>query len=140
MSNQPTSPADSRRQTIRRVAAIVSGILLLVYAVLFVLVRDEELSAGVETTYGAYLFLGIVYAIGVVVLAMRRFDRQAVWFVGALVQVAVIALYLVFGRAADLSVVWGVVTVILQGVLLVLLGYLARTAPAPPARGRDPLG
>ena len=86
------------------------------------------MASGAETTYGAYLFLFVPYAVGVVLLA--RVDLRQPWGVGAVIQFAVVGLYLAYGTAADLSLAWGAVLTGLQVVLLALLGYLALT-PAP---------
>jgi hypothetical protein len=121
------------RRTIRWAAAGVSGVLAAVYAVLLSIVYNQEVSGAQESTYGAYIFLGVAYLVGAVALALS--DRQVVLVVGTAVQVAVIVLYLLFGTAAAVSIWWGVATVALEVVLFGLLAYLLVTVPPRPASG-----
>jgi hypothetical protein len=122
------------RRTIRWIAAGVSAILVMLYAVLlFIVYQEETPPAGQDSTYGAYIFLGLAYLIGTLALAVS--ERQAVLVVGIAVQVAVVVLYFVFGTAATVSMWWGVATVALEVVLFGLLAYLLATAPRRPASG-----
>lgn len=122
-----TRSETGRRRTIRWVAAGVSGVLAVLYAVLLSIVYAQESSGTPESTYGAYIFLGVAYLVGSVALALS--DRQAVLVVGIAVQVAVVVLYFVFGTAAAVSMWWGVATVALEIVLFGLLAYLLATVP-----------
>lgn len=84
----------SQRDGARALSTLVTLFIASAYGALFFLVRDKELSAGVETTYGAYLFLAIAYFVGVAALAVR--DRRDVELLGAVVQVVVLTLFVVF--------------------------------------------
>ena len=121
-------PAAPLRRALRYVSAALCAVAAVLYLILFFTVRADEMASGVETTYGAYLFLFVPYAVGVVLLA--RADQRLLWGVGAVIQLAVVGLYLAYGTAAELSMAWGAVLTGLQVALLALLGYLALT-PAP---------
>ena len=123
-------PAAPLRRTLRYVSAAICASAAVLYLILFFTVRADEMASGVETTYGAYLFLFVPYAVGAVLLAVV--DVRQLWAVGAVIQLAVVGLYAAFGTAADLSLAWGAVLTGLQVVLLALLAYLALT-PAPEA-------
>lgn len=123
---------------LRRGAVAVSAIVTLLYAILFFVVRGIETAApGTGTTYGAYLFLAIAYLVSTAAYAVR--DRREVWLVGAVLQVVVIGLFVVFGLGVfeyELLVgatpigLWAGVITGLQVVLLGVLGYLATRKPA----------
>jgi hypothetical protein len=126
-------PAPTLRRMLRYVSAAVCAVAAVLYLTLFFMVRADEMASGVETTYGAYLFLFVPYAVGAVLLA--RVDLRLLWGIGAIIQLAVVGLYLMFGTAADLSMAWGALLTGLQVGLLALLAYLALT-PAPEASAR----
>jgi len=123
-------PAAPLRRTLRYVSAAICAVAAVLYLILFFTVRADEMASGVETTYGAYLFLFVPYAVGAVLLAVV--DLRLLWAIGAVIQLAVVGLYLMFGTAADLSMAWGAVLTGLQVALFALLAYLALT-PTPAA-------
>jgi hypothetical protein len=84
----------SRRDGARTLSTLLTLFIASAYGSLFFLVRAKELNAGVETSYGAYLFLAIAYFVGVAVLATR--DRRDIELLGAVVQVGVLTLFVVF--------------------------------------------
>jgi hypothetical protein len=133
----PTREAADRRRAVRFVGAAVCGVLAVLYVALLFLVADAESGAS-ENTYGAYLFLTIPYVIGAVLLVST--DRRSLWILGALVQVAVLVLFVMFGAGAfgpDQGVfdyeelsglhmgIWATATTGLEVVLLGLLAWLA---------------
>ena len=118
-------PAAPLRRTLRYAGAAICAVAAVLYLILFFTVRADEMASGVETTYGAYLFLFVPYAVGALLLALV--DLRLLWAVGAVIQVAVVGLYAAFGTAADFSMAWGVVLTGLQVALLALLVYLALT-------------
>lgn len=117
---------------------------------LLVLVADAEAGRS-ENTYGAYVFLSFCYLVGGVLLV--RFDSRPLYLLFSIVQVAVIALFVLFGvgvfgpglfeyeALARLHMaVWASV---ITGAELALLGassYLAATAPVTPRAGGGPTG
>lgn len=131
-----------RRRRIRWVAVAISGIVAILYAALFVIVRDLETGPDaaqlMDSTYGAYLFLAIAYVVSTLAYAVR--DRHAVWLGGAVLQVAVMVLFVTIGVGVfdyelllDAMPIWlwvGAITGLQVG-LLALLGYLA--TPSTPA-------
>ena len=141
-------PAQARRRTIRRCTAGLAFAVALLYLVLMILVADAERSLG-ENTYGAYLFLSVPYLGGAVLLA--RLDNRVVYLAGTVVQLGVIALFVLFGLGAfgpgvfeyealgQLHMaVWAGVITGAEVVLVGLLAYLALTAPkgaVPAPRG-----
>ena len=135
-----THPSSGRRMATRYAAAALSGTVGVLYLVLLFLVADAEAGAA-ENTFGAYLFLAIAYLAGAGLLL--AFDLRPLWVVGALVQVAVIVLFVMFGAGAfgpgqgvfdyealrDLPMeLWAAV---ITGGELVLLGLLTYLAAAP---------
>lgn len=122
----------SARRRVRLTAAAVCGLVTLVYLWMFFSVRAAEVGAS-ENTFGAYLQLALVYALGTALLLVV--DRRWVWGTGMAVQAVVIGLFLVFGRAvldydlvADLPLwLWITVTTLGQVALVGLLGYLVAT-------------
>lgn len=137
-STPPAPTVDSRRW-LRQLAIAVSALVTGLYVVLFFVVRNVEsgLAPPMDTTYGAYLFLAIAYAVSTAAYAVR--PRRAVWVTGALLQVVVLGLFVVFGigllgpgvfdYAALVAAIpvglWAGAVTALQVVLLALLGYLA---------------
>lgn len=67
------------------------------YLTLAVLVVDAEAGRS-ENTFGAYVFLTVAYLGGAGILLTLR--RRAVWALGAVVQVGVIVLFVMFGAGA----------------------------------------
>jgi hypothetical protein len=84
----------SHRHVLRLLAALLSLKIAIAYSALFFLVREKEVTADVETTYGAYLFLCIPFFAGAALLALR--DRQVHYAAGAVVQIGVLALFVIF--------------------------------------------
>lgn len=147
----PSSPAD-RPASLRYLAAAVSGGVAVLYLVLMRLVADAEADEP-ENTYGAYLFLALTYVVGAVLLVIV--NRRAVWVIGAVVQVLVIVLFVMFGAGAfgpgqgvfdyealnDLPMEWWAATItVSELVLLGLLCYLALASgdTRAPARSSAP--
>jgi hypothetical protein len=154
---QPVEPAvpvvpraTCRRALLRTVAAMLSGGIAVLYLVLMATVREAELPEyTVDNTWGAYLLLAVPYLIGAVLLVLA--DRRALWVGGVLVQVAVLALFVLFGvgvsqpgvfgyeALADVPVeVWAGVVSSAQVLLLGLLAVLALTPTAAQARQAGP--
>ncbi len=112
--------------------------MTVIYLWMFFAIRAAEVGAS-ENTFGAYLQLAVVYASGAALLVV--IDRRWVWGVGTAVQVAVIGLFLVFGRAIlDYDLVtdlplwsWIALTTLGQLALIAMLGYLLTTTPTPEA-------
>ncbi len=141
----PTVPATGHRGWGLVVVAI-SAIVAVLDGVFFLVVRRVELSSVVsDTTYGAYLILALVYLAASVAFAVL--DRRWVWIAGAVLQVAVIGLFVVFGfgllgpgqfdydvlMAETPLALWaGVIT----GLQLVMLGVTAYVAVSERPRPR----
>ena len=127
----------TRRKSVRRVAAVVSGLVTATYLWMFFAVRAAETGLS-ENTFGAYIQLTVIYLIGTILLVAM--DRRWLWGVGAAVQVIVLALFATFGIAifdysavADLPLtLWAGVLTSAQLALLGLLGYLAISPTSPP--------
>jgi hypothetical protein len=139
MTNLSATHRDaSARRRLRLAAGAVSGAMTLVYLWMFFAVRAAEVGAS-ENTFGAYLQLAVVYAVGTALLL--AVDRRWVWGVGVVLQVVVIGLFLTFGRAildydrvADLPLwPWIVLTTVGQAALVGLLGSLLATTRTPAA-------
>ena len=147
-------PPLGRRRIIRRITAGLALGVAVLYLVLLVLVSDAEAGLG-ENTFGAYLFLSVPYLVGGVLLA--RLDSRPLYLLGAVVQVAVIVLFVLFGvgsvdhpgvfayeALARLNMpVWATLITGAEVALLGLLSYLAATAPtgtAPSRRSRSDSG
>jgi hypothetical protein len=135
-ASEASAPRGEGQVRWRQAALVLSSALAIAYFALFLLVREAEEGAP-ENTFGAYLFLFITYLVGTVLLA--RLDRAAVYVLGAVVQIVLIVLFVVFGvgllgpgvfeydLVADLNMpVWAVAIVGAQVVLLVLLARLGR--------------
>lgn len=136
-------PAGHRR-AVRHVAAALSAGVAGSYLALLVLVARAEARAGGETTFGAYLYLAALYLAGAALLATR--DQRVLWAIGAVVQLAVLVLFVLFGIGVwgpglfDYAIVAGLHMPVWAGVvggaelvLLGLLGHLALTPATPPA-------
>lgn len=138
-----STPPVERYRRLERGAVAVSALVTVLYAVLFFVVRAVEADpATTDTTYGAYLFLAIAYLVSTVAYAVL--DRRAIWLAGAVLQVVVLGLFIVFGIGLlgpglfeyELLVestpvaLWASVITGLQIVLLGVLGYLATLKPA----------
>ncbi|EWT03692.1 hypothetical protein N865_09305 [Intrasporangium oryzae NRRL B-24470] len=128
---------------LRYAAVVLAGIIGVLYGILFFLVRSAESAPGATdtTTYGAYLFLAIAYLAGSWALAVV--GRRMVWVIGAIVQVVVLALFVVFGvgllgpgvfdyaALSDLSMgTWAAAITVAEVALLGLLVGLAVAKPA----------
>lgn len=124
------------RISVRYLTAILSTVVGALYLVLLFLVFDAESrpdAVVTDTTYGAYLFLAVPYLVGAVLTAVT--DRLGLWILGAVVQVLVIVLFVLFGVGVfeyealrDLRMeLWAAVITVAQVVLLGLLSYLAIT-------------
>ena len=136
-----------RRTTVRHLTGILSAVVAALYLALLFLVHDAESQPDAvvtDTTYGAYLFLAIPYLIGAVLAAVT--DRRTLWVLGALLQVVVVVLFVVFAvggsehdalfeyeALSDLRMeVWATVITGAQVALFGLLSYLAMTRPPLP--------
>lgn len=133
-------PAGAHRTAIRLTTAGLCGLLGVLYLILMLLVAREESVPGAtdSNTYGAYLFLAVVYLAGAVVMAIT--DQRQLAGIGVLVQLVVLGLFVVFGvgllgpgvfEYAALSSLrmplWAAAITAGQVVLVGLLGYLAVT-------------
>lgn len=141
-SPERTIATSALRQSsrLRPAAVTLSAIVAILYSVLFFIVRGLETApawTGTDSTYGAYLFLAIAYVVSTVAYAVR--DRRGIWLAGAVLQVVVIGLFVLFGMGvfdyealveATPIAVWAAVITGLQVVLLGLLGYLFTLKPA----------
>jgi hypothetical protein len=124
----------------------VAGVL---YLILFFLVRNAE-SGLSENTFGAYLFLAILYLVGAGL--MLAYDLRVVWALGAAAQVVVLILFAMFGAGMwgpgqgvfDYAALnglhmgaWAAVICGIQLLLLVLLAYLTFSADRTEPTGLD---
>ena len=125
------------RRTVRFVTAALSGVVGALYLVLLFQVADAEAGLA-ENTFGAYLFLAVPYLAGAVLLLTM--DLRALWIAGAVVQLLVIVLFVMFGAGAfgpgqgvfDYDALshlpmelWAGLITGAEVLLLGLLGYLA---------------
>jgi hypothetical protein len=143
MNDERRGVAAGRRRRVRYVTAALTGAVGLLYLALLFLVRDAE-AGRPENTWGAYLFLSVAYLTGSWFLA--RFDERALHVVGALVQVAVLALFLLFAVGGEHPGVFryevltglhmAVWASVITGAELILLGLLVFLAVRPAARLR----
>lgn len=145
-------PSARSRRLVRYLTAALSAVVGILYLVLLVLVFEAESRPGAtdSNTYGGYLFLAVAYLLGAALLLTT--DRLVLWAVGAIVQVLVIVLFVLFGvgvfgpgvfeyqALSDLRMaLWATVITSAQVILLGLLSYLALTlrrlgnVPEPPA-------
>lgn len=129
------------REPLRLAAAGLSIAVAALYLLLFVLVLRIESRPGAdaENTFGAYLFLAVPYLAGTALLL--RGGRRRLWITGALVQVAVLVLFVLFGvglfgpgvfeyEALDELPIeaFAIVLTAAQCALLVMLGVLGVSA------------
>lgn len=137
------NPTLERHRQLRWAAVALSALVAILYGVFFVIVRGVETDPDVsDATYPAYAFLAVAYLVSA--MAYAALDRRAVWQAGAVLQVVVLGLFVVFGigllgpglfeyeilvEATPVGVWAGVITG-LQVVLLGVLGYLASLEPA----------
>lgn len=132
----PPRRAIDPRTSVRRVTAVLSTVIGGLYLVLLFLVHDAESrpdAVVTDTTYGAYLLLAVPYLVGAVLAAVT--DRRMLWVVGAVVQVLVLVLFVIFGVAVfDYEALgtlrmelWAAAITGAQVFLLGLLSYLAVT-------------
>ena len=127
----------SGRRTVRFVAAALSGGVGALYLVLLFQVADAEAGLA-ENTFGAYLFLAVPYLAGAVLLLTM--DLRSLWIAGAVVQLVVLVLFVMFGAGAfgpgqgvfDYDALshlpmelWAGLITSAEVLLLGLLGYLA---------------
>lgn len=132
-------PSPGRRRIIRRSTAGLTLTVAVLYLVLLVLVANAEAGRS-ENTYGAYVFLSVAYLVGGALLA--RLDNRLLYLLGAIVQVGVIALFVLFGvgvfeyeALGRLHMeVWAGVVTSAEIALLGLLSYLGVTAPRRPTQ------
>lgn len=130
-------PSGGRRRSVRRFTSALAFSVGVLYLVLLILVADVEADLA-ENTFGAYLFLSVPYLVGGVLLA--RLDNRPLYVLGALVQVGVVVLFLLFGvgvfeyeALGQLHMaVWAGVITGAEVVLLGSLSYLAATAANRP--------
>lgn len=135
-------PSSGRRRVVRRLTAGLAFAVAVLYLVLLVLVAAAEAGRS-ENTYGAYLLLSVPYLVGGVLLA--RHDSRLLYLLGTVVQVSVIALFVLFGMGVFGPGVfeyealgrlhmaaWAAVITSAQVGLFGLLSYLTVTAPRRP--------
>lgn len=114
------------RRHVRRVAAVLAAAVAVIYGLIaaqVVTVIDGSPGEVAQTQLVFGTSAAVAYLIGVVVLL--RFDRPVLWLIGALLQLAVIAMYLnVASEREPAFEVWGITIRILQVLLLGALVYL----------------
>ncbi len=128
-----------RRRRIRYLAAGLSAATAFIYVLIglgIVSVVDEVAGDAPDLlTFG--LAAGAAYVLGAALLV--AFDRRALWFVGSVLQVGVIVMYLVVSSTRTPPFeVWGVAIKVLQLVLLGALLYLSVRPPAGPTSRVEP--
>ena len=148
---EPEGPGRSvnTRTKVRYLTAILSAVVGVLYLALLLLVLEAESrpdAVVTDTTYGAYLFLAVPYVLGAVLAAVT--DRPASWVLGALVQVVVIVLFVLFGVGLfgpgvfEYEALEGLRmelwAVLITGTQLILLGLLSYLAVTRPRRGAGP--
>lgn len=141
MTGSMTSRFDSarRRRLIRYAAAAVSAATAVLYVGIGIGVLQVGDVAGPDTpdlfVFGA--FAGGAFALGAVLLLLV--DHRGLWLLGALLQVAVIVMYVaISSQRTPPFEVWGITLKVLQATILVALAYLVLRQPvrrSPMARG-----
>jgi hypothetical protein len=122
--------SDERRRLVRFVAAGLSAATAVVYLMigLGVVSVVDQTAAGAPDLLPFGLAAGAAYALGAFLLV--ALDRRALWAIGSILQVGVIAMYIVVAPNRDPSFeAWGLA---IKGMQLVLLGallYLSLRAP-----------
>jgi hypothetical protein len=118
---------------LRYVGAGLSAVAAVLYLGLMLAIRSLELGAGVETTWGLYLFASVPYIIGAAVLLLL--DDRAVFVLGAALQGVIVLLFAwASGLLADyallagLTVPIGVWAAAITGVQVLLFGLLVYLA------------
>lgn len=92
----PDGGSRCRRVVVRSVAAMLSGSIAAMYVILMATVRQAELPRFEgDSTWGAYLLLAVPYLVGAGLLALV--DRRILWVTGALIQLAVVVGFALFG-------------------------------------------
>lgn len=136
MTGTIQAPPDRRRRTLRYVGAGLCAVEALLYLGLMMAVRALEEGAGVETTWGLYLYGSVPFVIGVAVLLLL--DDRAVYVLGAALQGALVLLFVwASGALADYALLAGLTVPIgawaaaITGVQLLLFGLLAYLAVTP---------
>lgn len=150
MSGTLTRPDPSRsehataRTRVRHTAMCLAGIIAVLYGLIashLVTVIAGPAEQVARDQLGFALPAAGVYALGAFLL--WRFDRRMLWIAGSILQVLVIAMYVMVAPQREPAFeVWGVTIRVFQFALLVATTYLAirsspRTAPAntqPPRR------
>lgn len=121
---------DSRRHTIRLVAAAASGATALLYfgIGLGILRVVDKVSADAPSMFYFGVPAGLAFVVGGILLF--AFDRRSLWVVGAIVQVGVIVLYVaVAPNRTPPFEVWGILIKVLQAIILAALVYLVAGTP-----------
>lgn len=123
-----------RRTAVRYLTAVVSIVVGTLYLMLLVLVFDAESqpeAVVTDSTYGAYLFLSIPYLIGAILSVVT--DRRILWVLGAILQIALIVLFALFGvgvfeyeALSDLPM--ELLAAVITGAQVVLIGLLGTLA------------
>lgn len=120
----------SRRRAVRYVAAAASAATALLYfgiGVGILKVVDVVSSAAPDLfAFGAPA--GAAFALGAILLL--AFDRRLLWILGAILQVAVIVMYVAIAdKRTPPFEVWGILIKLLQATILAALLYLVARSP-----------
>jgi hypothetical protein len=129
-------PAEERRRwTVRRAAAALCALIATVYVLIgleVVTVVEESEEAVDILAFG--LGAASIFVVGAALLL--AVDRRPVWFVGAALQVMIIAMYVSVGAERTPAFeAWGIALRVMQLVLLAALVYLATRPRADQVRG-----
>lgn len=133
---------ESTRRTIRTAAAVLTGLVAVLYVVVFFVQLPHIQET--DNPAPAYLFLAALYVVGTLLLARR--DSATLQWVGAAVQVVLVALF--FGllallyREGDESFVLDMapLAIAVTGAQVVLLGLVAYLAATGHRQGDDGRG
>jgi hypothetical protein len=126
--------------------------LACLYGAFFFIVRDAEQAVvgGTDDTFPAYAALAVLYLAGAFLLT--ALERRWVWVAGAVIQVVVIGLFILFGVGMqgpgifeyevlnDVPVaLWAATITGLELVLLGVLAHLAGARRSGPVPARPPV-
>lgn len=122
----------TRRGIVRYAAAAASAATALLYfGIGFEVVKVVDVvSAAAPSMFAFGAPAGAAFVLGAVLLL--AFDRRSLWIAGAILQVAVIVMYIAIAPQRTPSYeVWGILIKVLQVVILAGLAYLIVRAPEP---------
>jgi hypothetical protein len=118
--------AQKQRRTIRYLAAAIAAITAVVYLLVgFGVLRVvDHASPDAPPLLDFGLMAGAAFGLGA--LLLLTLDNRILWWLGALLQVGVIVMYVVVGQDRTPAFeIWGIAIKVLQAVLLGALLYLA---------------